>query len=95
MKNNDFNSVEKLKEVINMLFEIHAEQKDKEASLFHEYKYKLSDPGTSISNILGSKDLLKVALQESRIQKICEVTEKLIILYEDYIDEFFESVKKY
>lgn len=95
MQNHNFNDVDDLRKVIKDLLKLHSYQMQKDNDLYHEYKYKLSDPDLSIDYILQSKDLLSVALQESRVQKMIETTEKLINLYEDYVDEFFDSIKKY
>lgn len=95
MQNHNFNDVDDLREVIKDLLKLHSCQIQKDHDLYHEYKYKLSDPDKSLNNILLSKDLLGVALKESRLQKMIETTEKLINLYEDYLDEFFDSIKKY
>jgi|TARA_R110000851_G_scaffold165594_1_gene310550 hypothetical protein len=95
MKKHNFNNVHDLKEVLKVLINIYGCQINKDNDLYHEYKFKLSDPDKSINNILHSKDLLNVALKETHIQKMINNTENLISLYEDYIDKFFETVKKY
>ena len=95
MKKHNFNNVHDLKEVLKVLINIYGCQINKDNDLYHEYKFKLSDPDKSINNILHSKDLLTVALKETKIQKMIIKTEDLITLYEDYINDFFKTNKKY
>ena len=90
-----FTKKDTLQEVIKLLTEIYNSQCEKDRDLYFEYRYKLSDPDKDINIIMQSKDLVNIALKESRINSMMKYTEKLINLYEDYIDEFLNSEKNF